>query len=163
MFGSCSRSVVVVPSVRDRVLGRPGNVLLSHALRRSTIGAEGLHGRVRNGIGCFPLAITTRPSKRTLPGARVHQEDAACLTGMAVRIVDPDDFVSSILQHVQRRGAFRCVWTISLPIDRSEVNKPIELLVPVSFMRYRTSTPGLSTWSSTTTLREYSFPGRFPA
>ena len=41
--------------------------------------------------------------------------------------------------------------------------KPIELLVPVSYMRCRTSTPGLSTWSSTTTLREYSFSGGFPA
>ena len=30
--------------------------------------------------------------------------------------------------------------------------KPIELLVPVSFMRCRTSTPGLSTWSSSTAL-----------
>ena len=40
-------------------LGRPGNDLLSHTLRCSTIGAEGLHGRVRNGIGCCPLAIAT--------------------------------------------------------------------------------------------------------
>src|SRR4030095_527286 len=45
-------------------LGRPGSDLLSHVLRRSTIGAEGFHGRVRNGIGCRPLAITTRSSKR---------------------------------------------------------------------------------------------------
>ena len=43
--------------------GWPGDDLLSHALRRSTIGAEGFHGRVRDGIGCFPLAIATRPSK----------------------------------------------------------------------------------------------------
>ena len=35
-----------------RVIGRPGGDLLSHALRRSTIGAEGFHGRVRDGIGC---------------------------------------------------------------------------------------------------------------
>ena len=35
--------------------------------------------------------------------------------------------------------------------------KSIELLVPVSYMRCRTSTPGLSTWSSSTALREYSF------
>ena len=35
------------------VHGRPGDDLLSHALRRSTIGAEGFHGRVRNGIGWF--------------------------------------------------------------------------------------------------------------
>ncbi len=33
--------------------GRPGGDLLSRALRRSTIGAEGFHGRVRNGIGCL--------------------------------------------------------------------------------------------------------------
>ncbi len=33
--------------------GGPGGDLLFHALRRSTIGAEGFHGRVRDGIGCF--------------------------------------------------------------------------------------------------------------
>ena len=39
--------------VEDRHFGfaRPGSDLLSRALRRSTIGAEGFHGRVRNGIG----------------------------------------------------------------------------------------------------------------
>jgi len=31
--------------------------------------------------------------------------------------------------------------------------KPIERLVPVSYMRCRTSTPGLSTWSSSTVLK----------
>src|SRR5262249_37513890 len=34
-------------------LGRPGGDLLSRVLRRSTIGAEGFHGRVREGIGCL--------------------------------------------------------------------------------------------------------------
>ena len=33
--------------------------------------------------------------------------------------------------------------------------KPIERLVPVSFMRCRTSTPGLSTWWSSTALKGY--------
>ena len=33
--------------------GRPGGDLLSRVLRRSTIGAEGFHGRVRDGIGCL--------------------------------------------------------------------------------------------------------------
>ena len=50
-----------------RAFKRPGSDLLSHALRHSTIGAEGLNGRVRNGVGCIPLAITTRPVKRTNP------------------------------------------------------------------------------------------------
>ena len=35
------------------VHGGSGDDLLSHALRRSTIGAEGFHGRVRDGIGWF--------------------------------------------------------------------------------------------------------------
>jgi hypothetical protein len=46
------------------LLGRPGGDLLSHALRRSTIGAKGFHGRVRDGIGWDTLAITTKPSKQ---------------------------------------------------------------------------------------------------
>ena len=33
------------------LLVRFGGDLLSHVLRRSTIGAEGFHGRVRDGIG----------------------------------------------------------------------------------------------------------------
>ena len=41
-------------------LNIPGNVLLSHAgFPHSTIGAEGLNYRVRDGIGCFPYAIAT--------------------------------------------------------------------------------------------------------
>ena len=38
------------------VLLKAGNDLLSRVLRRSTIGAKGLYGRVRNGIACAPLA-----------------------------------------------------------------------------------------------------------
>src|SRR5207244_10705711 len=50
--------------------GRPGGDLLFRALRRSTIGAEGFHGRVRDGIGCLApryglQAVTSRAS----PGA----------------------------------------------------------------------------------------------
>ena len=32
-------------------------------LRRSIIGAARFHGRVRDGIGCLPCAITTKPIK----------------------------------------------------------------------------------------------------
>ena len=45
------------------VLGRPGSDRLSQVLRRSTIGAEGFNGRVRNGIGFEPLARATKPAK----------------------------------------------------------------------------------------------------
>jgi hypothetical protein len=45
------------------VLIRSGGDLLSHVLRRSTISATALNGRVRNGSGCFARAIATRPNK----------------------------------------------------------------------------------------------------
>ena len=45
-------------------LTRSGGDLLSHVLRRSTIGAAALNGRVRDGIGCFARARATRPGKR---------------------------------------------------------------------------------------------------
>ena len=52
---------------REGPLFRTGGDLLSHVLRRSTIGVGTLIGRVRDGIGSFVLAMTTRPEKR--PGS----------------------------------------------------------------------------------------------
>ena len=43
---------------------RFGGDLLSHVLRRSTIGATALNFRVREGIGCFARAIATKPDKK---------------------------------------------------------------------------------------------------
>ena len=68
VFG-LSRKKVREEGISERcAFGRPGSVLLFHALRHSTIGAEGFNGRVRDGIGCRPLAITTRPAKCTCSG-----------------------------------------------------------------------------------------------
>ena len=47
----------------NSVLGRPGDDLLSHVLRQSTIGAKAFDGRVRDGIGSYHLAKATRPAK----------------------------------------------------------------------------------------------------
>ena len=59
-------------------LGRPGSDLLSRVLRHSTIGAESFHVRVRNGIGCTPLASATRSPKREEDlKARVGSKPAA--------------------------------------------------------------------------------------
>ena len=62
----CDRGVfgIVMSEVS---LFRSGGDLLSHVLRRSTIGVGTLIGRVRDGIGSFVLAMTTRPKKR--PGS----------------------------------------------------------------------------------------------
>ncbi len=45
------------------VLTRFGGDLLSHVLRRSTIGATVLNFRVRDGTGCITRAMTTKPRK----------------------------------------------------------------------------------------------------
>ena len=67
----CDGLVFIV--VRGFVLKRcafgwPGGDLLSHVLRQSTIGAEAVDGRVRDGIGSGRLAKATRPAKRTCGG-----------------------------------------------------------------------------------------------
>ena len=49
-----------VTIIRFFIIDMPGNVLLFRVLRQSTIGAEGLDFRVRNGIGYYPFAIITR-------------------------------------------------------------------------------------------------------
>ena len=52
--------------VVSRAFYRFGGDLLSRVLRRSTIGAAALNGRVRDGIGCFARALATKPAKRAL-------------------------------------------------------------------------------------------------
>ena len=52
----------IVPGVCVGWAGGPGGDLLSRALRHSTMGAGGFHGRVRDGIGCRPPAKATRSS-----------------------------------------------------------------------------------------------------
>ena len=56
------------------VLKKPGSDLLSHALRRSTIGAEDFYFRVRNGIGYGIFAITTRLFKYQISLLNHHRE-----------------------------------------------------------------------------------------
>ena len=105
---------------------RPGSDLLSQGLSHSTIGAEAFNGRVRDGIGLRRFARTTRPAKDNGNEASVLERDA-----LGSHLV----------------GATRALWTLKM-----RAIKPIERLVPVSYMHYCTSTPGLSTWSSSTAL-----------
>ena len=60
---------VIVVERYGTCLSRFGGDLLSHVLRRSTIGATALNGRVRNGAGCFARAMTTKPRKTRDGGA----------------------------------------------------------------------------------------------
>ena len=65
-------------SERFAFLSRSGGDLLSRVLRRSTIGATALNGRVRDGIGCFARAMATRPGKKrsVFPFGKVLSKDA---------------------------------------------------------------------------------------
>ena len=58
----------------QQVLIRFGDDLLSHVLRRSTIGATVLNGRVRDGIVCFTRAMITKPNKNLLTASTDRSE-----------------------------------------------------------------------------------------
>ena len=105
------------------VLGRPGDDLLSHVLRQSTIGAKAFDGRVRDGIGSYHLAKATRPAKNGEAKLAFH-----------VLLFQSECFERS------RALATRAI-------------KSNERLVPVSFTRCHASTSGLSTWWSSTALQ----------
>ena len=69
--------VVFLVSIREvKILARFGGDLLSHVLRRSTIGVLALNGRVRDGIGCFARAVATRPEKKRIIGVFILSKDA---------------------------------------------------------------------------------------
>lgn len=110
------------------VLGRPGSDLLSQGLSHSTIGAEEFNGRVRDGIGLRLFAKTTRPAKDKK-------------TKQAI-------FVWRLAPLIHSGLDLAILWTLKM-----RAIKPIERLVPVSYMHYCTSTPGLSTWWSSTVLK----------
>src|SRR5262249_36593377 len=82
-------------------LGRPGGDLLSRALRRSTIGPEGLNDRVRNGIGWDPPAEP--------PGQRSRYACEDAFVGRAKRYMSfdkndkTDRAISTSKLHASRR------------------------------------------------------------
>ena len=122
-------SITVMRKFRPSLLGRPGSDLLFQALRLSTIGAEEFNGRVRDGIGFRLPAKTTRSAKMK---DRRNRSKAVGLT------------LISACHALHRRSE----WALAM-----RAIKTIERLVPVSSMRYRAYTPGLSTWWSTTALK----------
>ena len=121
---------VIVVLMHVSGLGRPGGDLLSRVLRRSTIGAEGFHGRVRDGIGC----LTPRHDHQVVASRNGRRREEA-------PFVQAFAGGKSWGARVRPRDLFLLPWI-----------KPIERLVPVSFAHRCASTPGLSTWWSSTAL-----------
>jgi hypothetical protein len=104
-------------------VNRLGGDRLSHVLRRSIIGAEDFHGGVRDGIRCF------------IPR---HSDQAD---------QQPGHKPCNNLIEIQFHNAPR---TILGGVEG--LIKPMRRLVLVSFTHYCASTPGLSTWWSSTAL-----------
>ena len=121
-------------------LRRPGNGLLSQVLRHSTIGARAFDGRVRDGIGSDRSAKVTRPAKggkeANIFGVCIHPNYADDTGGQGLLRF------ARALSREHRGDGHRVMRAF----------KPIELLVPVSCTHCCASTPGLSTWSSSTAL-----------
>jgi hypothetical protein len=113
------RSTILGATLFKHVRRRP---TLPRGPPRSTIGAEGLNFRVRNGTGCFPFAITAE----TLLRCHRPPPSSGGLHG---------DRISGTAQWTRNQNGVEA--------------KPLGLLVPVSYTRCRASTSGLSTQSST--------------
>lgn len=86
-----------IVSERCAFLSRSGGDLLSHVLRRSTIGATALNGRVRDGIGCFARAMATRPGKKRsalrlspqVVQGDAEEDDRVCLLPDQIKPIEP--------------------------------------------------------------------------
>ena len=109
-------------------LFRSGGDLLSHVLRRSTIGVTALNGRVRDGIGCLAVAMTTKPDQRPSGDCLGNRPPAPI--GRYIRLQS----TFGIAELFQASG-FRAASIVQagycdlLFLDQI---KPIEQLVPVS-------------------------------
>ena len=119
------------------VFGRPCSDLLSQALRLSTIGAEEFDGRVRDGIGSWA------PRKNHKVSEKRMSEFWLCFLGHCFPMQEAMSGVFLNRSNSHNLCGHRLMRTI----------KPIELLVPVSFTHCCASTPGLSTWWSSTALK----------
>ena len=122
-------------SVSEDPAGWPGGDRLSRCLSNSTMGAEVFHGRVRDGIGCINLAMTTGPPGRILTGRMLVSGIWMCVLGSEARVVR-----GLVLRAVPSCDgvAFWC--------DGSSIGR----LGPLGCIGYPTSTCGLSTcWSGT--------------
>ena len=129
--------------------GRPGGDLLFRALRRSTIGAEGFHGRVRDGIGCYApryghQAVQSRARPREL-GERLVERGPGLDPGPS----SPSGRPKRVVSVCCRRGLPPWLGGTRVPPVRFAAGrgrgKPIERLVPVSCAGCPASTSGLST------------------
>ena len=135
-----------VSSLRDTFcvsdFTRFGGDLLSHVLRRSTIGATALNGRVRDGTGCFARAMTTKPGKIRDTFMKSYRPEGYLRTGVTSRLslgwcipshvhcvfVYAFDFVSSLVVTGSNQ-AYRAISTGQLNALLRLHLRPIDVVV----------------------------------
>ncbi len=152
------RAFFLVSGIWLLVLARPGGDRLSRALRRSTIGAEGFHGRVRDGIGCWPLAKATRPCGDQ--GTEVRRPEAR----RSLFLVSGFYFwflASSVFTGVGLVAASERVRDDRLR-DRAGIKRLIERLVPVSARIAPLAPPAYRRGGLPRLLARPGFEGGFP-
>ena len=141
-----------------QLLARPGGDPLSHRSNGSTLGAARFHGRVRNGVGWDPRALTTRSSEELCVTDKEWAWDASPrfpaprrLAGGGRRVAGwrPSACLSPSISGL---SAFGLLEPARLGLDVGSL--AFERLGPVSCTCYHASTSGLSTWWSTTALDE---------
>jgi hypothetical protein len=89
--------------------GEPGGDLLFRALRRSTIGAEGFHGRVRDGIGC----LAPRHGRQAGPAPRWSCPRRRCFQGDVRRVSWRRAARSGFCRCARTVGGKQCIRAIS--------------------------------------------------
>ena len=145
------RVLVWVPS------GRPGGDLLSRVLGRSTIGAEGFHGRVRDGIGCWAPRRNHQVVETEFGGQRSEdgEQEKKALSFLCPLSSDlcPLGNMSTVVSQVEALVYDASSESLLAACEAGYWIKPNERLVPVSFTHCCASTAGLSTWWSSTALR----------
>ena len=101
---------------------RFGDDLLSHALRRSTIGATVLNCQVRDGAGCFTCAMITKPKKEPLQTFLI-QIFVTCV------VVYAFDYVRRRLSSTGSNQAYRAISTGQLSALPHLHLRPIDVVV----------------------------------
>ena len=146
MYGGWDRILFawfLVPDLWPLLRG-PGGDLLSRVLRRSTIGAEGFHGRVRDGIGWGTLAMATRSSQQ-------RTDVRFQMSGQPVLLAQSGiwHLILTFVFCSLSSGVCVGVW------GSARSSSAIERLGPVSCTYCYASTSGLSTcWSGTALMRD---------
>ena len=141
-------------------VGGPGGDLLFRGLSRSTIGAEGFHFRVRDGIGCFAPRDGHQAGQPRVRGSGTGSRGSGWLMP-GLRSAARRGRTKRVVRVSLRGGVCRAVsdpWfliagTWFWPLGAG-ARSAIERLVPLGCAGCPASTCGLSTWWSTTALGE---------